>query len=72
VTEHVTMQDGTEQELLAHLSETHHKGTRGLTDTFLAKMHRSLHLQEGAQTQPEHEHPDITAEEPEEDPQPAT
>lgn len=66
MTEHVTMQDGTEQDLIAHLGDTHHKGTRGFTDKFLVKMHRSLHLQEGTENPPEHQHPDIKAEEEEE------
>lgn len=70
MTEHVTMPDGTEQDLVAHLGDTHHKGTRGLTDAFLNKMHRSLHLEEGSGTPPEHQHPDIRPDS-DEEPQPA-
>lgn len=61
MTEQVTMQDGTKQDLIAHLDETHHKGTKGFTDAFLNAMHRSLHLQE-SDSPPEHDHPDIKAE----------
>lgn len=69
MTAQVTLQDGTAQDLTAHLGDTHHKGTRGLTDGFLDRMHRSLHLESDAP--PEHDHPDIQAEAPDEESAPA-
>ncbi|HEY7265143.1 MAG TPA: hypothetical protein VH589_27135 [Trebonia sp.] len=59
---HVTMEDGTEHPLLDHLRDGHQKGTRGLTEEYLANLHRTLH-QRDHEPDPEHIHPDF--EEPE-------
>ena len=52
----VTMEDGTELPLLDHLRDAHQKGTQGLTEEFLHKLHRTLH-QPKRGSEPEHEHP---------------
>jgi hypothetical protein len=57
VTSQVIMEDGSEDPLSDHLREVHLKGTRGLTDEYLASLHRTLH-QPTREPQPEHEHPD--------------
>jgi hypothetical protein len=61
VTSQVIMEDGSENPLSDHLREAHRKGTRGLTDEYLASLHRTLH-QRKREPQPEyefeHEHPD--------------
>ena len=41
------MEDGTELSLLDHLRDGHHKGTRGLTEEYLGKLHRTLHQRNG-------------------------
>jgi len=55
-TQHITMEDGTEQPLPDHLRDGHHKGIRGFTEEYLATMHRTLH-QRGHDPEPEHTHP---------------
>lgn len=55
VTTNVTMADGTEQPLTDHLRDAHQKGTRGLTEEFLGRMHETLH-QPDRETPPEHDH----------------
>ena len=66
---HVTMEDGTEHPLLDHLRDGHQKGTRGLTEAYLANMHLTLH-QRDHEPVPEHIHPDleVPAQEPHESP----
>jgi hypothetical protein len=58
VATHVTMEDGTEHPLLDHLRDGHQKGTRGLTEEYLANLHRTLH-QRDHEPEPEHIHPDL-------------
>lgn len=57
MTAHVTMQDGTEQELVGHLRDTHHKGTRGFTEEYLRNLHVTLHQRDRSEAEPEHRHP---------------
>lgn len=57
---HVTMEDGTEHPLLEHLRNGHQKGTRGLTEEYLAGLHRTLH-QRDHEPAPEHRHRDAGA-----------
>jgi hypothetical protein len=56
VTSQVILDDGSESPLSDHLREVHQKGTRGLSEEFLASLHRTLH-QPKREPQPEHEHP---------------
>jgi hypothetical protein len=56
VTSQVIGEDGSESSLSEHLRDEHRKGTRGLTDEFLADLHRTLHTAK-PERQPEHEHP---------------
>lgn len=52
----VILEDGSQQPLLDHLREVHHKGTNGLTEEYLGSMHRTLHgksREEGEHTHPE-------------------
>lgn len=51
----VTNEDGTSADLAEHLSSEHHKGTRGLTDEYLATLHDRLH-EPRRDPQPAHEH----------------
>jgi hypothetical protein len=53
---HVTNEDGTVADLAEHLSSDHRKGTRGLTDDYLASLHEKLHLSL-REPLPGHEHP---------------
>jgi hypothetical protein len=48
--------DGTEADLIEHLSHVHQKGTKGYTDEYLASLHKTLH-QHQREPQPEHTHP---------------
>lgn len=52
----VILDDGSESSLSDHLRDEHRKGTRGLTDEYLADLHRSLHRAKREQ-RPEHAHP---------------
>jgi len=63
VTSQVIMEDESENPLGDHLREVHRKGTRGLTDDYLASLHRTLHHHK-REPQPEHEH-----EHPDDDPE---
>jgi hypothetical protein len=63
VSTQVTNEDGTEADLIEHLSHIHQKGTKGFTAEYLATVHKTLH-QCKREPQPEHSHPgDETAEE---------
>ena len=55
----VTNEDGTSADLAEHLGSDHGKGTRGLTDEFLATLHGRLH-EPRRDPQPAHEHPVIS------------
>jgi hypothetical protein len=55
VSAQVTMPDGTETDLAEHLSLVHKKGTRGLTEDYLAAMHETLHERK-RDPFPEHDH----------------
>ena len=55
---HVTNGDGTVADLAEHLSSEHRKGTRGLTDAYLASLHEKLH-QSRREPLPGHEHPAV-------------
>jgi hypothetical protein len=48
--------DGTEADLAEHLNSVHGKGTKGLTDEYLATLHQALHQRTGERL-PEHTHP---------------
>jgi hypothetical protein len=66
VTSQVILEDGSESPLSDHLREVHRKGTRGLTDEYLATLHRTLHQRKHEpereyENAPEHEHPDDDA-----------
>jgi hypothetical protein len=62
VTTQVTNEDGSEVNLVEHLSHVHQKGTKGFTDEYLAGLHKTLH-QRKHDPLPEHAHPgDETAE----------
>jgi hypothetical protein len=55
VTTQVTNEDGSEVNLVEHLSHVHQKGTRGFTDEYLARLHKTLH-QRKHDALPEHSH----------------
>jgi hypothetical protein len=57
VSTQVINSDGTEADLIEHLSQLHQKGTKGFTDEYLANMHHTLH-QRNRDPFPEHTHPD--------------
>jgi hypothetical protein len=56
VSTQVTNEDGTEADLMEHLSRIHQKGTKGFTDAYLANLHEMLH-QPKRDPLPEHSHP---------------
>lgn len=49
------MDDGSEEDLIEHLNQVHRKGTRGLTEDYLARLHVTLHQGERP-VPPEHSH----------------
>lgn len=53
----VTNSDGTEADLIEHLSDIHQKGTKGFTDEYLSNLHKTLH-QLRRDPIPEHTHPE--------------
>jgi hypothetical protein len=55
VTTQVTNEDGSDVNLVEHLSHVHQKGTKGFTDEYLANLHKTLH-QRKRDPQPEHVH----------------
>jgi hypothetical protein len=55
VTTQVTNEDGSEVNLVEHLSHVHQKGTKGFTDEYLARLHKTLH-QRKHDPSPEHSH----------------
>jgi hypothetical protein len=57
VTTRVTNEDGSEVNLVEHLSHVHQKGTKGFTDEYLARLHKTLH-QRKHEPLPEHCHPE--------------
>jgi hypothetical protein len=57
VSTQVTNEDGTEADLIEHLSNTHKKGTKGFTDEYLASLHETLH-QRKREPELEHTHPE--------------
>jgi hypothetical protein len=57
VTTQVTNEDGSEVNLVEHLSHVHQKGTKGFTDEYLASLHKTLH-QRKHDPAPEHSHPE--------------
>jgi hypothetical protein len=62
VSTQVTNSDGTEADLIEHLSLVHLKGTKGFTDEYLANLHKTLHDRK-RDPLPEHTHPADLAEE---------
>lgn len=48
--------DGTEADLIDHLSLMHQKGTKGFTEEYLKSLHKTLH-QRQHDPMPEHTHP---------------
>jgi hypothetical protein len=56
VSTQVTNSDGTEADLIEHLSDIHQKGTKGFTDEYLANLHTTLH-QRRRDPVLEHTHP---------------
>src|SRR5262249_18534972 len=56
VTSQVILEDGSESPLSDHWREVHRKGTRGLTDEYLANLHQTLH-EPKRDPHPEHDHP---------------
>ena len=54
----VTNSDGTEADLIEHLTRMHQKGTKGFTDEYLANLHKTLH-QRKRDPLPEHTHPAV-------------
>jgi hypothetical protein len=58
----VTMEDGTESPLVDHMRNAHQKGTRGLTEEYLANLHLRLHQhRRGPEEELEHRHPGVAA-----------
>ena len=57
MTTQVTNEDGSEVNLVEHLSHVHQKGTKGFTDEYLARLHKTLH-QRKHDLLPEHSHPE--------------
>lgn len=57
MTTQVTNEDGSEVNLVEHLSHVHQKGTKGFTDEYLAMLHKTLH-QRKHDSLPEHSHPE--------------
>jgi hypothetical protein len=60
VSTQVTNADGTEADLVEHLSHIHQKGTKGFTEEYLANLHKTLH-QRKRDPLPEHTHPEDAA-----------
>lgn len=56
VSTRVTNTDGTEADLIEHLSHVHQKGTKGFTEEYLKSLHKTLH-QRKHEPMPEHTHP---------------
>ena len=56
VSTQVTNEDGTAADLIEHLTHVHQKGTKGYTEEYLARLHRTLH-QRKRDPLPEHTHP---------------
>jgi hypothetical protein len=56
VSTQVTNADGTEADLIDHLSRVHQKGTKGYTEEYLANLHKMLH-QRKRDPLLEHTHP---------------
>ena len=56
MTTQVTNEDGSEVNLVEHLSHVHQKGTKGYTDEYLKGLHTMLH-QRKRDPLPEHSHP---------------
>jgi hypothetical protein len=57
VSTQVTNSDGTEADLIEHLSDIHQKGTKGFTDKYLTSLHTTLH-QRSRDPLLEHTHPE--------------
>ena len=57
MTTQVTNDDGSEVNLVEHLSHVHQKGTKGFTDEYLARLHKTLHQRKNDPL-PEHSHPE--------------
>ncbi len=57
MTTQVTNEDGSEVNLVEHLSHVHQKGTKGFTDDYLDMLHKTLH-QRKHDPLPEHSHPE--------------
>jgi hypothetical protein len=58
VSTQVTNEDGTEADLIEHLSHVHQKGTKGFTDEYLANLHKTLHQRKREpELELEHTHP---------------
>jgi hypothetical protein len=57
VSTQVTNSDGTEADLIEHLSDIHQKGTKGFTDEYLTNLHKTLH-QRRRDPLLEHTHPE--------------
>lgn len=60
----VTNVDGTEADLIDHLSRAHQKGTKGFTEDYLANLHKTLHQRKHVPMS-EHTHPGDESAEPE-------
>jgi hypothetical protein len=60
VSTQVTNSDGTEADLIEHLSDIHRKGTKGFTDEYLTNLHKTLH-QRRRDPLLEHTHPEEAA-----------
>jgi hypothetical protein len=56
VSTQVMNSDGSEADLIEHLGQIHQKGTKGLTDEYLANLHHTLH-QRNRDPLPNHTHP---------------
>ena len=66
---HVTNEDGTDTDLIEHLGHVHQKGTKGLSEDYLANLHHTLH-QRKREVQLEHSHPGVEQYQPAEEPEP--
>lgn len=66
----VTLEDGTELPIHDHMRDSHRKGTQGLSEEFLASVHRVLHQRHAPDL--EHTHADSGDSDPEYLAKPAT
>jgi hypothetical protein len=66
VSTQVINDDGSEADIIEHLGIMHQKGTKGFTEDYLARLHKTLH-QRRRDPLPEHTHPGDEHQDPDSD-----